>query len=221
MLPQIICTIGPSSINFLTLKKMKENGMNIARINTKYGNPKQWEKMIQNLRKLNIEILIDIKSLKYLDWVKKIKPNYIAVSFAETVSQIKQVNLENVKIIAKIESIKGVKNSLNLINSSHGVMVARGDLSKAVSLEKVPAIQKEILLRCNKKNKFGIIATEMLLSMVKNKQPTNAEVSDVFIAILSGAKAVMLSEETAIGKNPSLSVLWMNKIIKEAKKTKI
>jgi pyruvate kinase len=114
MLPQIICTIGPSSINFLTLKKMKENGMNIARINTKYGNPKQWEKMIQNLRKLNIEILIDIKSLKYLDWVKKIKPNYIAVSFAETVNQIKQVNLDNVKIIAKIESIKGVKNSLNL-----------------------------------------------------------------------------------------------------------
>lgn len=221
MLPKIICTIGPSSLNYSTLRKMKNNGMSIARINTKYGNKKQWESIIKNLRKLNVEILIDIKSLKYLEWVKRIKPDYIAVSFSETVNQLKQVKINDTKIIAKIESIKGVRNSINLINSSHGVMVARGDLSKAVSLEKVPIIQKNILLKCNKKNKFGIIATEMLLSMVKNKQPTNAEVSDVFIAILSGAKAVMLSEETAIGQNPALSVLWMNKIIKEAKQTKI
>ena len=76
--------------------------------NTKYGNPKQWEND-SKFTKLNVDILIDIKSLKIFRLGKKIKPDYIIVSFAETVSQIRQVKLENVKIIVKIESIKGVK----------------------------------------------------------------------------------------------------------------
>jgi len=122
------------------------------------------------------------------------------------------------KIISKIESKKGVENFDEILNASWGTMIARGDLGEAVSLEKVPCLQRNLTKKTIEKNKFLIVATEMLLSMTENKKPTRAEVSDVANAVFDGASAVMLSEETAIGKNPIESVVYMRKIIEDAEK---
>ena len=92
-------------------------------------------------------------------------------------------------------------------------MVARGDLGRAVTLEKVPPLQKDFTFKTLKRGKFLVTATEMLLSMVNNNQPTRAEVSDVANAVFDKSSAVMLSEETAIGKYPVESVQMMRKII--------
>jgi len=217
---KIICTIGPSSIDKNILQLMKINGMSIGRVNTKYGDENQWNEIVNNLRELKIDVLIDIKSDKYIDWVKTINPDYLAVSFAETVSQLKQykIILKDTKIIAKIESEKGFKNFKNLLKYSSGMMVARGDLSRSVSLEKVPSIQRKILAYCNSQKKMSIVATEMLLSMVEKKYPTNAEVNDVYMASILKASCVMLSEETAVGRYPDLAVMWMSKILNESKR---
>ena len=99
-------------------------------------------------------------------------------------------------------------------------MVARGDLGTAVSLEKVPPLQKEFTIKTLEKGKFLVTATEMLLSMVNNPLPTRAEVSDVANAVFENSSAVMLSEETAIGKYPVNAVRMMRKIIVEAEKWK-
>jgi pyruvate kinase len=52
----------------------------------------------------------------------------------------------------------------------------------------------------------------MLKSMVDNARPTRAEAADVTNSILDGTDAVMLSEESAIGKHPRRSVEILAKI---------
>lgn len=222
MKTKIICTIGPASSSFNIMKKMKSAGMDIIRLNTKYGNPSQWETILSNARKIKLEIMIDIKGNSAIDWISKQKFNYLAVSFAEKVSVLNDLKNKldkGIKIISKIETKDGIKNINNLIKTSWGIMVARGDLARNVPFENVPVLQREILKKCRASKKFAITATEMLLSMTKSKSPTRAEVSDVATAVFLGSRGVMLSEETAIGKNPVLCVSTMRKITDEAEKS--
>jgi len=221
---QIIATLSPKIENLSILKFLIKNGADIARINMKHASFEETSQTIKILSKLNYKILIDIENIHYVDKIKKLKFNYLALSFTESAHQIKEVRKlffpKKIFIISKIETKKGIKNIDKIINESDGVMVARGDLGNHIQLERLPLFQKMIIKKCNKKKKFVITATEMLLSMINSKTPTRAEVSDVANAILDGSNALMLSEETAIGKYPVKSVSIMRKIIDETEKNK-
>lgn len=146
--------------------------------------------------------------------------DYIAASFvrcAEDVRSlkkfIKSVDADcGVRIISKIESDDGVKNIVEIIDESDGVMIARGDMGVEIELERLPEIQKQIIKKCLGRGKISITATQMLESMIENPRPTRAEVTDIANAIYDGTSAIMLSGETAAGKYPAESVATMAKI---------
>lgn len=148
--------------------------------------------------------------------------DYVAVSFVggpEDVTLCREVIAQHhgaQKVIAKIERAVAVERLSEIIAVSDGVMVARGDLGNEVPIEQIPFVQEKIITLAQDAGKPVIVATQMLLSMVEHPEPTRAEVTDVSTAILQGADAVMLSEETTIGKYPVEAVAVMETIVREA-----
>lgn len=144
--------------------------------------------------------------------------DYVALSFVRNSKDIydlrKLLNKakSSARIVAKIETPEALQDLDKIIEATDAVMVARGDLAIEVGIEKIPTTQKNIIEKCNLAGKPVIVATQMLLSMVENETPTRAEVSDIANAIYDGADAVMLSEETAMGKFPVKAVSVMSSV---------
>jgi len=78
-------------------------------------------------------------------------------------------------------------------------MVARGDLGVELPAEDVPILQKRLIATANRLG-IPVITHPDVGQHGSQPRPTRAEVSDVANAILDGTDAVMLSNETAVGK---------------------
>jgi len=152
--------------------------------------------------------------------------DYIALSFVgneQDIFECKKIIEQyggKQKVIAKIERKVALESLDKIVEASDAIMVARGDLGNEIPLEQIPFVQEQIIKSAKTFNKPVIVATQMLFSMVENNTPTRAEVADVETAISEGADAVMLSDETTIGKYPVLAVSMMEKIILETEKHK-
>jgi pyruvate kinase len=159
-----------------------------------------------------------------LEFAIRQRPDYLALSFVSESEDVKAVKSilgnhdADIPVVAKIERKQAVADFNNILLASDGIMVARGDLGVDIPLEKVPLVQKEIILKCNRTGKPVITATQMLESMVNAALPTRAEVTDVANAIFDGTDATMLSAETAIGHYPVQSIKMMVKIARQTEK---
>jgi pyruvate kinase len=144
--------------------------------------------------------------------------DWVALSFVrnpQDVLEIKELISsagKHVPVIAKIEKHEAIEQMEAVLSICDGVMVARGDLGVELPAEEVPILQKRLIATANRLGIPVITATQMLDSMVHSPRPTRAEISDVANAILDGTDAVMLSNETAVGKYPIQAVETMARI---------
>ena len=146
----------------------------------------------------------------------------VAISFVQNAQDVIQTK-EEIKrhgvwapVVSKLERQNAVDNLDAILAVTDAVMVARGDLGLECPLSELPIIQKKIIRACRHAQRPVIVATQMLLSMVKNPIPTRAECTDVANAILDGADCVMLSEETAVGDHVVDTVKVMQDISQNA-----
>lgn len=324
---RIVCTIGPASEDFSTLKKMAYAGMNVARLNFSHGSYENFTKIIDNIRLVSkeldkpIALLQDLQGPKirigqmpkegmkieknstvtlttkkiigykqkipvqYKNLPRDIKKNdkillhdglmelkvlevkktdilcrviiggtikshiginapeasleahpltskdkkdlafglkndvdYVALSFVRNAKNIEELRSiirqkhAKTKIIAKIERHEAIANLEEIIHEADGVMVARGDLGTEILPEHVPVIQKKIIHLANLHGKPVITATEMLQSMISSPRATRAEISDAANAMFDHTDAVMLSNESAVGKYPVQAVQTLKNV---------
>ncbi|MCI4339719.1 MAG: pyruvate kinase [Thermoplasmata archaeon] len=146
--------------------------------------------------------------------------DFVALSFVTDARDVRKARRriraieggKDVGLIAKIERAEALGKIDAILEASDSIMVARGDLGIEVPLERLALEQKRLVARANAAGKPVIVATQMLLSMLNSPRPTRAEATDVANAVLDGADAVMLSEESAVGRYPIESVLWLDRI---------
>ena len=136
----------------------------------------------------------------------------IALSFVQSADDIREAKKlikmvgGDTPVFAKIEKSSAMENIEEIILEADGLMVARGDLGVEMGPFVIPVMQKQIIAKAREKGLPVIIATQMLMSMLSSPYPTRAEVSDIANAVLDGADAVMLSDETTVGDFPEEAI---------------
>lgn len=223
-------SVGPGSLIFLNdgfiqLRVEKVSGEEVF-CRTVVGRPLLSHK---GLSMPGVKIVADAvseKDLEFIAFALQEGVDAFGVSFAETADDLLKVKGFAQKrgqptyVVAKIERAEAIENFDGILSAADAIMIARGDLGVQIPLQDVPAVQKKLIRKANLLGRPVITATQMLVSMTENIRPTRAEVSDVANAILDGTDAVMLSEETAIGRYPVETVAMISKIAISAEREK-
>ncbi|MDP8259078.1 MAG: pyruvate kinase [Candidatus Aadella gelida] len=221
---KIVATVSPDTEDLI--------GIDIGRINGSFGDAEGITALAKRIiDDMGVPAMLDLPRTRkkqrtnsyndeeLIEIAQNAGISYLGLSYVCTGDDVREIRAKitdpKIKLISKIEAADAEKNLDDILEASDGVMIDRGDLANAVGFEKLPRLQKKIIRKSNQYGKMVIVATEMLMSMVEDKQPTKAEVLDIANAVSSGADYVMLSEETAIGKHPNHVVSIMKRIIDE------
>lgn len=173
--------------------------------------------------------ILSAKDKKDLKFVLEEGVDFVGLSFvgsAEDIDSARQVMKHLLPegaplpdIVSKIERKEAIRNLDAILGATDAVMVARGDLGIEMPESEVVILQKDIIRRSLSALKPVIVATQMMKTMTENPTPTRAEVSDVTNAVVDHADAVMLSEETAMGKYPVEVITTMREIIEKTEES--
>ena len=148
----------------------------------------------------------------------KLGVDFVALSFVRKPGDLEELrdlltrNKSQACVLAKIEDQAAIESIEEIIKVADIVMIARGDLGIEVPMEELPIIQRRIVKSCLHLGKPVIVATHLLESMITNRVPTRAEITDVANAVFEQADSIMLSGETTVGRYPVECVDVLNRV---------
>lgn len=170
---------------------------------------------------INIPFL-RVKDTKDIEFASSMNVDFLSLPYVKNSEDVMQVTdlligLKNdhMDVISKIECSNALEDIDEIIKMSDAVIIDRGNLSVQLPMERVPGIQRIIIGKCRRMGKVSLVATDMLTSMEVTSRPTRAEVADIANAVLDGVDAILLTDETTIGKHPIETIETLESIIKE------
>tara|TARA_B100000242_G_C43036118_1_gene483062 strand:+ start:713 stop:1681 length:969 start_codon:yes stop_codon:yes gene_type:complete len=169
-------------------------------------------------RKIKLNYLT-VKDFNAIKLAKKYNINHYALSFTNTLEDVEKFNelLPKKMKIFKIETEEALKNFSQIQRKGNYFLLDRGDLSKDISVERIPFAQRNIFKKKLKTNEV-FIATNLLESMIDKPYPTRAEANDIYNSIEMGASGLVLAAETAIGKFPEECIIFLKRVANQFKK---
>ena len=147
----------------------------------------------------------DIEDLKF---ASSSASDMVAMSFVRAPEEVKLAHAvmdevgRRVPVIAKLEKPEAVSDLAAIVEAFDGLMVAAVTSVWRCRSSRFRWCRSGPSALCRQAAKPVIVATQMLDSMISDRRPTRAEVSDVANAVFDGADAVMLSAETSVGAHP-------------------
>lgn len=185
---------------------------------------KPGKKIVIQGKELDLPYLSDRDRLA-LDSAVENSACFVALSYVRSPSDVSIVRNYllrkgcELNLLVKIETRSGVERLREIIAESEGVIIARGDLGLFLPLEEIPLIQKRIIEEALIMGKPSIVATEVLESMVTNPRPSRSDIVDLYNSIYNMVDAILLTNETAIGKYPVETIKWAKRVIEAAEKS--
>ncbi|MBN2738730.1 MAG: hypothetical protein JXR70_17240 [Spirochaetales bacterium] len=115
-------------------------------------------------------------------------------------------DLSHARLIAKIERPEALDHLVQISQAFDELWFCRGDMGAQAGLQRLGPIQQCFIERTREYELPVILAGQVLEHMSHFPEPTRAEVVQLYDALKAGFTGIVLSDETAVGKNP-LAVL--------------
>ena len=206
----------------------------ISEVNAEKGIYKIIDRRHINLFGANVSLnTLTENDKKYIKMSVQKGVKYLAVSFVRNEKDIEEIRqiikdafkeqnntisdkeltkmANDIKIIAKFETLQGVQNIGKIMKVADGSMIARGDLSSEIPIEEVPYAKDLIIKVSNKNHKMCILATDVLESLMRQSIPSKNDVDVIAHSLQQGVDTIMLSNETAQSENANKAILFLVK----------
>jgi len=167
-----------------------------------------------------IAFMNELEDIRTLEWGGANDVDYIVYKQVRGIEDLENLFAFNTapgtKRMIGVQTRECTEMIEQFLNFSDGVVLGRGNLALETSVSEACKIQKSVVKRCNELGKPVVLSTQVLDSMVLRSRPTRTEVVDIANSIYDGVDAILLTSETAHGRNPSLAVTITDKIARDA-----
>jgi pyruvate kinase len=143
-----------------------------------------------------------LRQTSSLEWVE------YAISYIRDAAEMHTYrNLlgEQARLAAKLERRAAVEEAAQ-IETADSLWLCRGDLGAELGLPGMAEAAWKFSGLVRKLSRPCFLAGQVLEHMTTHPTPTRAEVCGLYDALIAGYRGVVLSDETAVGKNPVLAV---------------
>lgn len=158
---------------------------------------------------------------EYLNLAKRKNIGHIALSYVSKPQDIESVRKYCQQIdyspvlTAKIEQPDALKNLKGILKVTDEIWYCRGDLGTFVPFDQLAIWQEKVIKQAKSMKIPLFIAGQVFQYLTHFSEPTRSEVVHFYYLLRLGVNGIVLSDETAIGKNPEAAVWAILSLLKK------